>query len=94
VSEPNAADRLAPGELAAEEAEFVARIDAGKSSVGTYLYVIARSAAADIRKRPSSRPLMPVEDADIPPIPDTVDQIVDSMAVREALDTPSRSNPR
>lgn len=139
MSVPNAADRLAPGELAAEEAELVAQIaagdhgapveqlyhrygkrlfrfgvqqlgneglaqelvqetfvrlwrgasrfDADKSSVGTYLYVIARSAAADIRKRPSSRPLMPVEDADIPPIPDTVDQIVDSMAVREALET-------
>lgn len=139
---PNAADRLGPGELAAEEAELVARIaagdhgapveqlyhrygrrlfrfgvqqlgneglaqelvqetfvrlwrgagrfDAAKSSVGTYLYVIARSVAADIRKRPSSRPLMPVEEADIPPVPDTVDQIVNSMAVREALDTLTR----
>jgi RNA polymerase sigma-70 factor, ECF subfamily len=63
------------------------RFDAEKSSVGTYLYVIARSVAADIRKRPSSRPLMPVEDVDMPPIPDNVDQIVDSMVVREAFET-------
>jgi RNA polymerase sigma-70 factor (ECF subfamily) len=63
------------------------RFDAEKSSVGTYLYVIARSVAADIRKRPSSRPLMPVEDVDIPPIPDSVDQILDSMIVREAVET-------
>ena len=34
------------------------RFDASKSSVGTYLFVIARSVAADIRKRPSSRPLL------------------------------------
>ncbi len=63
------------------------RFDAEKSSVGTYLYVIARSVAADIRKRPSSRPLMPVEDVDVPPIPDSVDQILDSVIVREAFDT-------
>ena len=35
------------------------RFDVGKAKVGTYLFVIARSVAADIRKRPSSRPLMP-----------------------------------
>jgi RNA polymerase sigma-70 factor (ECF subfamily) len=63
------------------------RFDAGKASVQTYLYVIARSAAADIRKRPSSRPLLPVEDVDTPPQPDTVDQILDSMIVREALES-------
>ena len=63
------------------------RFDADKSSVGTYLYVIARSVAADIRKRPSSRPLMPVNDTGVPPIPDSVDQIVDSMVIREAFET-------
>jgi RNA polymerase sigma factor (sigma-70 family) len=31
------------------------RFDAGKANVSTYLYVLARSAAADIYKRPSSR---------------------------------------
>ena len=63
-----------------------ARFDAEKSRVGTYLYVIARSVAADIRKRPSSRPLMSVEDTDVPPIPDSADQILDSVIVREAFD--------
>jgi RNA polymerase sigma-70 factor (ECF subfamily) len=61
--------------------------DAEKASVQTYLYVIARSVAADIRKRPSSRPLLPVEDVDMPPQPDSVDQILDSMIVREALES-------
>jgi RNA polymerase sigma-70 factor (ECF subfamily) len=68
------------------------RFDAEKSSVGTYLYVIARSVAADIRKRPSSRSLMPVDDVDLPPIPDDVDQILDSMVVREALDSLGRGH--
>lgn len=63
------------------------KFDAGKASVGTYLYVLARSVAADIRKRPSSRPLLPVEDVDVPPQPDSVDQILDSMIIREAFET-------
>ncbi len=67
------------------------RFDADKASVGTYLYVIARSVAADIRKRPSSRPLQAVEEADVPPQPDSVDKILDSMIVREAFDTLGRS---
>jgi len=68
------------------------RFDAAKASVGTYLYVIARSVAADIRKRPSSRPLMPVGDVDVPSAPDNVDQILDSMVVREALDALGRAH--
>ena len=68
------------------------KFDADKASVGTYLYVIARSVAADIRKRPSSRPLMPVDDADVPPASDNIDQILDSMVVREALDTLGRAH--
>lgn len=63
------------------------RFDAKKASVGTYLFVIARSTAADIRKRPSSRPLLPVEEAHLPPQPDDVGQIVDSMIIREAFET-------
>ena len=58
------------------------RYDAEKASVGTYLFVIARSAAADIRKRPSSRPFQPVDDVDLPPQPDKVDQIIDSITIR------------
>jgi len=63
------------------------KFDAGKASVGTYLYVIARNVAVDIRKRPSSRPLGPVEDADVPPQPDSVDQILDRTIKRKAVET-------
>jgi RNA polymerase sigma-70 factor, ECF subfamily len=62
------------------------RFDARRGSVGAYLTVIARSVAADLRKRPSSRPLLAVEDAALPPAWDNVDQILDSLIVREALD--------
>ena len=61
------------------------RFDAGRGSVGAFLFVIARSAAADIRKRPSSRPLLQVEDFQLPPLPDSTDQILDSLILREAL---------
>ncbi len=63
------------------------RFDRSRGTVGAYLFVIARSTAADIRKRPSSRPLAPVEETQVPPQPDSVDQILDSMIVREALET-------
>jgi RNA polymerase sigma-70 factor (ECF subfamily) len=63
------------------------RFDAGKASVGTYLYVLARSAAADIYKRPSSRPFLPDTTTDEQAMADSVDQILDSMIVREALDS-------
>ncbi len=62
------------------------RYDAGRGSVGAFLFVIARSAAADIRKRPSSRQLLPVDDFQLPPLPDSTDQILDGLVVREALD--------
>ena len=68
------------------------RFDAEKASVGTYLYVIARSVAADIRKRPSSRPLRPVEDLDVPAQPDGTDRILDSLIVREALESLTTSH--
>jgi len=63
------------------------RYSSDRGSVAAYLFVIARSTAADIRKRPSSRPLLPAEDADLPPEMDTVDQILESVMVREALDS-------
>lgn len=63
------------------------RYDAEKASVGTYLYVIARSVALDIRKRPSSRPFQPVDDVDLPSQSDDVDQIIDGITIREALDS-------
>jgi RNA polymerase sigma-70 factor, ECF subfamily len=63
------------------------RFDASKASVGTYLYVLARSTAADLYKRPSSRTL--ASDAEIPEltVPDSVERILDSMIIREALES-------
>jgi RNA polymerase sigma-70 factor (ECF subfamily) len=62
------------------------RYEPSKASVGAYLFVIARSVAADIRKRPSSRPLLPLEEAGEPPQPDDVDQLLDALIVHEAFD--------
>ena len=56
-------------------------------SYGTYLYVLARSAAADIYKRPSSRPFLPDTDTGEQATADGVDQILDCMIVREALES-------
>src|ERR1035441_5470319 len=38
------------------------RFDAARGSVAAYVFVIARSVASNVRRRPSSRPLVPVED--------------------------------
>jgi hypothetical protein len=40
-----------------------ARFEVDRGTVAAHLLVIAGSVAADIRKHPSSRPLVPVEDA-------------------------------
>ena len=68
------------------------RFDADRGTVAAYLFVIARSIAADLRKRPSSRPLMAVEDASLPPEPDRVDRVLQSVMVREALDSLSAAH--
>jgi DNA-directed RNA polymerase specialized sigma24 family protein len=60
------------------------QFNAGRGSVGAYLTVIARSAAADIRKRPSSRPLLADEEVALPPAGDNIDQILDGLVVDEA----------
>jgi RNA polymerase sigma-70 factor, ECF subfamily len=63
------------------------RFDTERGSVGAYLFTIARTTALDIRKRPSSRPLIPIDEAYTPPQFDNVEQILDSLIMREALDT-------
>ena len=63
------------------------RYDPERASVGTFLFVIARSAALDLRKRPSSRELLPLEEVYTPPQFDHVEQVLDSLIMREALDT-------
>src|ERR1700749_4930995 len=53
---------------------------------GGWLFTMARSAAYDIARRPSSRPLLPVEDFQLPPQYDTVDQALTVLTVDQALD--------
>ena len=65
------------------------RFDPERGTVGAYLFVIARSVTTDVRRRPSSRVHGAVEDASLPPVEDNVDQLVDSLVVREALDAVS-----
>ena len=62
------------------------QFDPARGSVATYLLVIGRSVAADIRKRPSSRPLEQLEEGHLPPQLDSVDQILSGLMVRDALD--------
>jgi RNA polymerase sigma-70 factor, ECF subfamily len=63
------------------------RFDLSRGPVAAYLFVIARSIGADLRKRPSSRPLEPVDEAQVPPQPDSADRIVETLMVRDALDS-------
>lgn len=64
-----------------------ARFDAGRGTVGAYLTVIARSIAYDIAKRPSSRPLLTLDESHLLAQGDGVDQILDTLIMRQALDT-------
>lgn len=68
------------------------RFDIGRGSVSAYMFVMARSIAADLHKRPSSRPLAPVDEAQVPAQPDSADRIVDSLAVHDALDSLSAAH--
>ena len=68
------------------------RFDISRGTVAAYLFVIGRSIAADLRKRPSSRPLAPVEEAQAPVQPDDADRIVASLAVQDALDSLSAAH--
>lgn len=63
------------------------RFDLTRGTVAAYLFVIARSIAADLRKRPSSRPLVPVEEAHIPAQSDSSERIVETLMVRDAMES-------
>src|ERR1700735_4221143 len=63
------------------------RFDISRGTVAAYLHVMARSIAADLRKRPSSRPLAAVDEEQTPARPDDADRIVDTLAVQDALDS-------
>ena len=60
--------------------------DATRGPVRAWLFTMARSAAIDIARRPSSRPLLPVEDFQLPPQYDTVDEALTVLTVDQALD--------
>jgi RNA polymerase sigma-70 factor (ECF subfamily) len=62
------------------------RCDPGRGPVRGWLFTMAKSAAVDITRRPSSRPLLPVEDFQLPPQYDTVDQALTVLTVDQALD--------
>jgi RNA polymerase sigma-70 factor, ECF subfamily len=63
------------------------QFDATRGSVAAYLIVIGRSVAADVRKRPSSRPLDQLEETLLPTQADSVDEILSGLMVREAVDS-------
>ena len=60
--------------------------DPGRAPVRAWLFTIAKSAAIDIARRPSSRPFLPVEDFQLPPQYDTVDQALTVLTIDQALD--------
>ena len=60
--------------------------DASRGPVRAWLFTMARSAACDIARRPSSRPLLPVEDFQLPPQYDSVDEALTVLTVDQALD--------
>ena len=59
---------------------------ADRGPVRGWLFTMARSAAYDIARRPSSRPLLPVEDFQLPPQYDTVEEALTTLTVDQALD--------
>ena len=60
------------------------RYDPRRGPVRGWLFTMAKSAAVDIARRPSSRPLLPVEDFQLPPQYDTVDQALTVLTVDQA----------
>jgi RNA polymerase sigma-70 factor, ECF subfamily len=60
--------------------------DAARGPVRAWLFMMARSTAYDIARRPSSRPLLPVEDFQLPPQYDTVDEALTVLTIDQAID--------
>jgi RNA polymerase sigma-70 factor (ECF subfamily) len=63
-----------------------ASFDPARGPVRAWLFTMARTTAYDIARRPSSRPLLPIEDFQLPPQYDTVDQALTVLTVDQALD--------
>jgi RNA polymerase sigma-70 factor (ECF subfamily) len=62
------------------------KYDPGRGPVRGWLFTMAKSVAIDIARRPSSRPFLPMEDFQLPPQYDTVDQALTILTVDQALD--------
>ena len=60
--------------------------DVDRGSVRAWLFTMARSVAYDIARRPSSRPLLSVEDFQLPHQYDTVDEALTVLAIDHAID--------
>jgi len=60
--------------------------DTNRGTVRGWLFTMARSAAYDLARRPSSRPLLSVEDFQLPPQYDTVDEALTVFTVDQAID--------
>ena len=59
--------------------------DASRGPVRAWLFTMARSVACDLARRPSSRPFLPVEDFQLPPQYDSVDEALTVLTVDQAL---------
>jgi RNA polymerase sigma-70 factor, ECF subfamily len=60
--------------------------DANRGPVRGWLFTLARSTARDLARRASSRSFLPVEDLQLPPQYDSVDQALAVLTVDQALD--------
>jgi RNA polymerase sigma-70 factor, ECF subfamily len=62
------------------------RFDPTRASVGTYLFVIARSVAVDVRRRPGNRPLVVLPEGAEPADHDDLEErITQRLSIRAAL---------
>jgi RNA polymerase sigma-70 factor, ECF subfamily len=60
--------------------------DASRGPVRGWLFTMAKSTAYDVARRPSSRPFLPIEDFQLPPQYDTVEDALTTLTVDQALD--------
>jgi RNA polymerase sigma-70 factor (ECF subfamily) len=68
------------------------RFDLERGTVAAYLFVIARSIAEDLRRRPSSRPLALIDEEQVRAWPADADRIINALAVQDALASLSVAN--
>jgi RNA polymerase sigma-70 factor, ECF subfamily len=61
------------------------RYDPQRGTVGAFLFVIARRMAIDLGQRPSSRPFQPEPAQDEPAAGDPVDELIEGLTVRDAM---------